>query len=140
MVSQFQELQIFYFQIALSIEDRRNVSVLMNEYNISELQTAFPYVNWLEYINCSLYYNIIFNETEIVIVPDQNYMLQLNDLLQSTPKRTIANYFAWRLVLFSADLLNDILHQRNQKFLAATTGVLKSDPRLTECVKKTTDL
>lgn len=116
------------------------MSVLMNDYNITELQIAFPYVNWLEYINCSLYGNVFFNESEIVIVPDKNYMLQLKDLLQSTPKRTISNYFAWRLVLFSSDLLNDILHQQNQKFVAATTGMLKSDPRLIECVKRTTEL
>lgn len=116
------------------------MSILMNEFSILELQTTFPYVNWLEYINSSLYNSVSFDESETVIVPDKNYMLQLNALLQSTPKRTIANYFAWRLVLYSSDLLNDVLHQRNQRFIAATMGMLKSDPRLSECVKRTMEL
>lgn len=109
----------------------------MNEFSVQELQKIFPSVNWVEYIDWSLFNGVPFNESEIVIVPDKNYFLQLEPLLQSTSKRTIANYFAWRLVLFTAELLNDDLHQRYQKFVATTTGVEKSEPRLTECVKRT---
>lgn len=116
------------------------MSVLMNEFSISELRTTFPYVKWFEFINSSLYNSVFFDESETVLVLDKNYMLQLNALLQSTPKRAIANYFAWRLVLYSSDLLNDVLHQRNQIFHAATTGMLNSGPRISECVKRTTEL
>lgn len=116
------------------------MTIPTNEYNISELQTTFPYVNWLEFVDWNLFHNISFNESETVIVPDKNYLQQLGGLLQSTPKRTIANYFACRLVIFASELLNDVLHQRSQQFIAATTGMLKSDPRLTECVKRTMEL
>lgn len=112
----------------------------MNEFRISELQKTFPYIEWQEYIDWNLNNNVTLSENETVIVPDKKYLQQLGDIIQSTPKRTIANYFACRLVLFVSDLLNDILHQRLQNFTAAITGMQESEPRLTECVKRTMEL
>lgn len=77
------------------------------------------------------------NESEVVVVWDKNYLLHLSAILQLTSKRTIANYFAWRIVFFSSSLLNDVLRQRYQQFIATTTGRLKPLPRLMECVKRT---
>lgn len=77
------------------------------------------------------------DQNEVIIVLDTNYLAQIETILESTPKRTIANYFAWRSLLFSSDLLNDVLHQRYQMYLATTTGMQKSEVRETECVKKT---
>lgn len=106
---------------------------------MQQLQTTFPYINWLDYINWNLRGQYNIDENEIVIVHDVNYFAKLQEILISTPKRTVANYFAWRSVLTSSDLLNEVLHQRGQEFLATTTGMLKSDPRQTECVKQTMD-
>lgn len=92
---------------------------------------------WLDYINWNLEDVIGVDESEIVIVHDVSYMQRVDALIKSTPKRTIANYFIWRSVFFGSDLLSDIMHERTQQYLATTTGVLKSDPRQTECVKKT---
>lgn len=77
------------------------------------------------------------DEHEIVVVMDTNYVAQIEEILLLTPKRTIANYFAWRSVLFGAELLNDVLHARKQQYLATTTGMLKSDAREVQCGKKT---
>lgn len=74
---------------------------------------------------------------EVVIVLDLKYILQLDHILQTTPKRTIANYFAWRSVMFSSELLNNILHQQADQFSAKTTGMLKADSREKECIKQT---
>lgn len=127
------------FQISLGQEDRRNLSVLYNPFTIQELQTTFPFINWMDYINWNLRNTHNIDENEVVIVHDVAYIEKLHGILQATPKRTIANYIAWRSVLLSSDMLNDILHQRLQQFLATTTGMLKSDPRQTECVKQTMD-
>lgn len=98
-------------------------------------------MNWLDYIKWNLNDdNLQIDENEVIIVWDRNYLHHFNVILQLTPKRTIANYFAWRLVFFSSSLMDEILHQRYQKFIAIATGRLKPLPRITECVKRTMSL
>lgn len=107
---------------------------------MTTLQGTFPFINWLEFINWNLNNAVTINENESITVPDVDYLHQLNVLLHTTPKRTISNYFGWRLVFFSADFLDDVLHKRQQQYIIEATGMLKPDPRLTECIKKTTQL
>lgn len=114
---------------------RRNLSLVYNPFTIRELQATFPYVDWLEYFNWNFQSIQRLDEHELIIVVDTNYLHQLNGLLQMTSNRTLANYFAWRLVLFSSGLLNDILHHRKRQFLQAPK--LTPDIRLRDCVKKT---
>lgn len=123
--------------MSLTDEERRNKSLIYNPFTINELQTTFPFINWLDYINWHLQELVQINETEVVNVVEKNYLSQLNAILQSTSKRTIANYYAWRLVLSYSKYLNDVLHIRNEKYESAITGQQKSLPRITECVKLT---
>lgn len=118
------------------VEERRNFSDLINQFFIKELQVIYPYVNWLEYVNSNLNDIEQVDENEILTIPDKKYFQQLEEILKSTPKRTIANYFAWRLVMFSSNLLNNPLQLLNRRFIKATTGKLNSD-RITECIKQT---
>lgn len=118
----------------MTYEQRRNLSTVYNQFTIRELQTTYPYVNWLEYFNGNLQSIRQIDENEVIIVVDKNYLHQLNGLLQSTPNRTIANYFAWRLVQFTSDFLNDDLHQRKRQYFKESE--LTPEIRLIECVKK----
>lgn len=95
-------------------------------------------MNWLEYINGLLPGGFHVNENEILIVDVPNYFSQLAPILNNTPKRTIANYFAWRSVFFTSGLLNENLHRRKLQFYATTIGLRKLDPRYNECVTLTT--
>lgn len=81
-------------QVSLSDEDRRNKTIIYNPFTIQQLQTTYPYINWLDFINWNLNGIVRVNEREKVTVPDKNYLQQLNGILQSTSKRTIANYYA----------------------------------------------
>lgn len=75
---------------------------------------------------------------EIVIIDVPNYFDRLNSILIATPTRTIANYFAWRSVLFTSDLMNEKLRQLKLTFYATTIGLRKNDNRFIECVTLTT--
>lgn len=123
--------------MSLSDEERRNKSITYNPFTIKELQAEYPFIDWLEYINEHLLGLVPVDENEVVIVVDKNYLMNLNAIIQSTSKRTIANYCAWRLVLMYSEYLNDVLHKRNDQYVAAITGKQKSLPRLTECVQLT---
>lgn len=116
------------------------MSVTYNIFNMTTLQEAFPYLDWHEYINWNLKNTLSVYENETIIVPDVNYLHELKKLLKTTPKRTIANYFGMRLTLFSSAYLNNVLYERHQQYEQETTGVLKSDPRLTDCIRKTEEL
>lgn len=118
--------------------ERRNLSALYNSFTISQLQSAYPYLNWLEYINAIFPEDVSITEDELFIVDVPNYFLQLGPILEATPKRTIANYFAWRSVFFGSGLLNSVLHRRKLQFFATTIGLRKLDSRYNECVTLTT--
>lgn len=95
-------------------------------------------MDWRDYVNWNLNNAIAIDDDEVLFVPDVKYFHQLNKLIEKTPKRTVANYFAWRSVLFSSGLLNNALSARSQQYDAATSGrKLTSDARLTTCVRQT---
>lgn len=124
-------------KVSLTDEQQRNKTIIYNPFTVQQLQATYPFINWLEFLNWSLNGIAWVNEREKVSVMDKNYLQQLNGILESTSKRTIANYFAWRLVLYYSNNLNDELHQRSVQYDTAITGVKKSLPRLTQCVKLT---
>lgn len=114
------------------------MSALYNPLTIRQLQSTYPYLNWLDYINGLLPGGVHVDEDEVLIVDVPNYFAQLGPILQATPKRTLANYFAWRSVFFGSDLLNSVLHRRKLQFFATTIGLRKLDTRYNECVTLTT--
>lgn len=107
---------------------------------MTTLQETFPYIDWHKFIKWNLKNAVPVYENEMIIVPDVNYLHQLDVILQLTPKRTIANYFGMRLVLFSSDILNDELHHRLEQYHREAFGTLKTEPRIEECIKKTKEL
>lgn len=125
-----------FFQISLRLHERHDW-VITNEFNIKTLQETFPYMDWRDYINWNMNNAVTIDDDEVIFVPDVNYFHQLNNLIERTPKRTVANYFAWRSVLFSGSLLNNRLFARSMQYDAATTGKFIVDSRLTACVRQT---
>lgn len=126
---------IFLLQISMTNAQRKNVSHIYNTMTVQELQANYPYLNWLEYFNVQLQNETQIDQNETVIVLDKSYLQRLGSIMELTPKRTIANYFAWRLVFFGSYLLNDVLdNQRRQHF---NMPPLTPSTRLTQCIKKT---
>lgn len=93
-------------------------------------------MNWNDFIKWNLKNTASLTDDDTITVPDVNYLHKLKELLEKTPKRTIANYIGMRLVKFSSDLLNDVLHRRFDQYNKEQNG-LDSYPRSTECTKKT---
>lgn len=76
------------------------------------------------------------SETVIADVPD--YLINLEKVLASTSKRTVANYFMWRVVFTSSDLLTENLRKRTAAYEAAILGKKIEPPRWKKCVSETT--
>lgn len=100
---------------------------------IEELQKNYSHINWLDFINWNLKNIHHINKSQIIRIGSAVYFQQLESTLQNTPKRTIANYFAWQSVVFASKFLNDALYERYQQFLASTNDVYKMKSRYSEC-------
>lgn len=78
-------------QNALSDEQRRDMSVTANYYNLTSLQAEFPLLNWRDFIDWNLKGTTTLTGNDMITVPDVKYLRELKKILESTPKRTIAN-------------------------------------------------
>lgn len=105
--------------------------------SIATIQEFFPFMDWLPFINSLLPPGLTVNETEIVEVTVPSFFANLGDILQATPKRTIANYLMWRVVYYASDYMTNAQRQRNLEFLTTLTGQQMEEPRWKECIKFT---
>lgn len=71
------------------------------------------------------------NENEIVALADKNsFVDHIKTVMDATPKRTIANYFAWRIASMYQDYLNSELRGDGHG----------ADPLSVQCVEETKKL
>lgn len=108
-----------------------------NPLNIKEIQERYPYINWLTYSNSMMPEGLVLEENEIVSVTEPSFFASLGDLLNRTPKRTMANYMMWRIALYAARFMTTELRAGRIKFLAAITGQQVDEPRWKECIEYT---
>ncbi|KAG4073989.1 hypothetical protein HA402_014194 [Bradysia odoriphaga] len=89
--------------ISFSSTDLRNVSAYYHPCTIKDLQELYPYLDWLDFINAFMPTVQKVNENEIVINSVPMFFEQLGKLLNSTSRRTVANYALWRTVYSVAE-------------------------------------
>lgn len=101
---------------------------------VTEIQGNYTYVNWISYINALLTKDVQIKENEVVIINVPSYLAQLGKLLETTPKRTIANYMMWRITGFSSFFLTEDLRKRQLQYSTVISGKQEQEPRWKECV------
>lgn len=67
--------------------ERRNLTIILNRLTVEELQSEFPFINWLEFINNLMPDNVKITKDEIVSITSKDYLKKLGELLKVTPKR-----------------------------------------------------
>ncbi|XP_026683285.1 neprilysin-2-like [Diaphorina citri] len=128
------EFEIKLANISLPLEQRRNATKLYNPMSLDELQTKFPSIPWVEYLNTLLYPKDRLRETDIVVVDVPNYISKLEELLQTTPKKVQANYALWRATAASVSYLTEAIRNRQLQYSTALSGRTQMEPRWKECV------
>jgi len=126
--------EIALANISLSYVARRNNSVIYNPFSMQEIQQKYPYIPWAKYINGLLPNGVKIDENEMVSISVLSYFDNLKKLLENTPKRTIANYFMWRITLSSASFLNQELQNRQLTYYKMLYGIQAQAPRWKQCV------
>ncbi|KAI5708639.1 hypothetical protein M8J76_000107 [Diaphorina citri] len=94
----------------------------------------YPSIPWTEYINTILSPNAQLKDDETIIVTEPEYIHDLEKLLSTTPKRTMANYVMWRVTAASVGFLTEAIGARRLAFITAVTGVSEEEARWKECV------
>ncbi|XP_058790780.1 neprilysin-2-like [Phymastichus coffea] len=122
-------------KISLSSEDRRNMSQLYNPMTLDELQLEYPDISWSEYLN-----RILLPQTKLykssfpIIVKVPNFLKALLKLINSTPKRVLANYAIWRVVQESDSFMNEHVKRIKADFMASIIGTNVQVPRWIQCL------
>ncbi|XP_037942107.1 neprilysin-2-like isoform X3 [Teleopsis dalmanni] len=115
-------------------EKRRNSNDLYNLRTIKQIQEAYPYVQWLDYINALLPDGLTVEEDESINLTVPSFFDDLADLLAKTPKRVIANYMFWRIHAFSIAFLSEEFRKRQLQYATALSGRQEQEARWKECV------
>lgn len=121
-------------------EDFRDANKLYNPVNISELISAYPFVDWVNYINSRLTEGLKFDESDRVIVQNFNYFNQLEEILNKTEKRTIANHVIWRELAEYLSYLTNDLREMEFEFYKTFTGRSIQMARWHNCIKNVAGL
>ncbi|KAG4067966.1 hypothetical protein HA402_010652 [Bradysia odoriphaga] len=135
------DFEIELAQISQNREERRNAEMLYNPMTIRELQqnASFAYVGhtWTSFFNNILPPQSHVDEDTVVIVGAVSFFQQLGALIDSTPKRILANYAAWRQAVSSVNYLPSNFRSRQLEYERITTGRAEAYPRWLECVEIT---
>ncbi|KAK0411239.1 hypothetical protein QR680_005556 [Steinernema hermaphroditum] len=115
---------------------RRDPERSNNAFNLDSLKQVFPYINFREYVD-TLFAGIAnVTNLDTVIVREVEYFRGIQHVLQSTPKRAIANYIGWRVVQGFSPFLPPKMRDPFYEFKANQTGMFNSPipDRWEDCV------
>lgn len=104
---------------------------------IANLTAKYPYIDWLNYVNSKMFGGLKFNSSETVVVQQLTYYDQLENILNQTDKRTIANYVIWRDLADYIPYLTSNLREMEFDFFKTVTGKASKQARWSDCVKGT---
>uniref|UniRef100_A0A8C9RZX5 Phosphate regulating endopeptidase homolog, X-linked n=1 Tax=Scleropages formosus TaxID=113540 RepID=A0A8C9RZX5_SCLFO len=125
-------------EIMIPFENRTSEN-MYNKYSLSRLQRSVPEFNWLGFVKATIDTKLYpelksLSASEHVIVRAPQYFKELFKLLNSTEKRTVANYVVWRAVFSRISSLSRRFLYRYLDFSRVTTGTTSLTPRWDKCV------
>ncbi|XP_064650696.1 neprilysin-1-like [Lineus longissimus] len=137
--SDMVDFEIKLANLTLKREQRRDVMALYDKMSIGELKRRIPQFDWLRFINGVLadVINAPVTEEEPIIVLAEDYLKKMMSLVESTPKRTVANYVMSILVKDSIMDLSSDFRQLLGDYKRQMFGVQKNLPRWHTCVQLT---
>ncbi|RWS23715.1 hypothetical protein B4U80_05168, partial [Leptotrombidium deliense] len=122
---------------ATTSSEERNAQY--EEITIRQLNEQFKGVKWKQLLKkIFTYANTEVKDTDLVIMQDSKYYKSLPSIMRSTPKRVIANYIAWRIVLYYGDFTTKEFTDVYFKYQKVSEG-LRSKEKLWEFCYETVD-
>ena len=91
-------------------------------------------MNWSQFVRTRIPEHIAIDDTEEVLYYGVDYLEKFGDLIESTPKRTVANYLFWRIADLSVNILSKKLRVIKLKFHQELSGIRNLDEGWKKCV------
>ncbi|XP_070498436.1 neprilysin-2-like [Chironomus tepperi] len=132
------QFEIELANISLTNDKRRDADSFYNPITIKELNVKHPYLDWLAYFNNLLPQDAQVTDDEVILIYVPSFFDQFGTVIEKTPKRTIANYLAWRMTQYSVKFMTTALRKRQLKFTSSISGQEEEEPRWKECIDTTT--
>lgn len=96
-------------------------------------------MDWLDFMKAMLPNGFDISENEVVINYVPKFFERLGEVLNATSKRTMANYFMWRVVLSKSKALTEELRDHEMEYKKDIYGAAPRDERWRLCVLDTID-
>ncbi|CAD6244468.1 GSCOCG00013358001-RA-CDS, partial [Cotesia congregata] len=126
----------FLLEVVLDNSSLQNIIKIGDTYNemtVTELEVKYPSIPWLEYFNKIFqpHFNVDKNQKIFVYIP--YYLSEFEKTMNTTSKRTLANYMLWRVFIDSVAYLNDEIREPQIEFTNSLTGQSKETPKSKQC-------
>lgn len=107
---------------------------ILNYMNLSMIQDLAPFINWTHYLNGVFHPYIYIPDNAYMIIKNPSFVSNISALIDSTDKRTVANYVGWRVILASTSILSEKWALMGRKVWKQLDGRHKLRNRWTYCV------
>lgn len=131
------DFEIRLANISLPEAERRDEIKMYNLQSLGDIITNYTGIDWMKYFTQVLNMNNINIEVtrrEPIVNRNPEYFRQLSSILNTTPKRTIANYLVWRYVKRLPNVLPERIQQLETQYRKALIGTAQIEPRWKTCV------
>lgn len=106
-----------------------------NEITIGELSKKYPSIPWVTLLNKVFNPSGVFLDvTEKVHVTDPKFISELEKLIESTPKRVLANFLAWHVASLTFMYMPEKLREISLTFASQMDGTKKTMNRVSWCL------
>ncbi|MCL1141338.1 M13 family metallopeptidase [Shewanella gaetbuli] len=107
------------------VVETRDSTKTYNKYQVSELATLAPDINWTGYLAA-----LGGDKQTDIIINQPSYIQGLNDVLKANDLATWKTYMTWQALTHAASNLSEALDQENFEFFAKTlNGQAEQEPR-----------
>ncbi|XP_040073207.1 neprilysin-4-like [Ixodes scapularis] len=122
-------------------EDRRNLTSMYNEMNISTLSKKYPKIEWLKLLNHEFALaNVTLNESERVIVLEPDYVKDIEKILEGESISTLYNFVHWTTIRANGAVASKKLDKLFFDFNKEAFGVKEDKPLWQKCLTSISDL
>ncbi|OQR76159.1 endothelin-converting enzyme 1-like [Tropilaelaps mercedesae] len=113
-------------------EKRRNFTAINHRMTLDQLDTLVPHLRIRKL--ASTVFQREFKPDERLVVYAPNYLKKLNELIKTTPKKTVANYMGWRVVFTLMNFMDKRFVALRQRYANVLAGTSHPIPRWRLCV------
>lgn len=128
-------LEVQIANISVPREARRDIEKVYKKMTLGELMQKIPDFDWNEYFSKTFAsVNITLTMDEPIGIHALDYMVNLVKILSNAPKRLLANYLVWRIMMNRVNNLPEKYKAMMEEYQKKVFGKQADTPRWRDCM------